>query len=417
MEEKKLTAVLVGIDYSKDYKTAERHLDELEALAATIKITAAEKIIVSLKTPKPRFLIGKGKAEEIKIAAEELEADYIIFDDELSPSQQRNWERFTGKQTADRQEIIINIFSDRAVTKEASLQVELARLSYLLPRLTGAWTHFSKQKGGVSGTRGEGEKQLELDKRIILNRISRLKKELESVEKQRNAQRKLRRRRNIASCSIAGYTNAGKSTLLNRLTLSNTEANNRVFDTLDPATRKMKLPGGKELLLTDTVGFIRKLPHELVEAFKSTLEEAVLSDLIILLLDGSDPEVLSHYKTSVNVLKSTGAGEKPVLIVVNKTDSESNTFPGNMLEAEFRDAVFISAKTGSNMDLLLNKIEEILARGEKELSLKIPLSKYNIIAKIKSSGTIHKEEYVDNTVLINASVPKSLASGLKKYLV
>ncbi len=185
---------------------------------------------------------------------------------------------------------------------------------------------------------------------MILHDISKLKKELKSVEKQRRTQRKLRENRNTASCSIAGYTNAGKSTLLNRLTLSEVDANNRVFDTLDPSTKKMKLPGGKEVLLTDTVGFIRKLPHQLVEAFKSTLEETVLSDLIILLLDGSDPEVLSHYKTSMEVLSEIGAADKPILKVINKTDSESDPFMRHRLESEFEDAVFISAQTGDNID-------------------------------------------------------------------
>ncbi len=417
MEEKKPTAVIVGIDYSRESETVKRHLDELEALSETIGIETVEKIIAPLKNPTPRYLVGTGKAEEIRFAAEEHDADYIIFDDELSPSQQRNWERFTSRQTADRQEIIINIFSDRAATKEASLQVELARLSYSLPRLTGAWTHFSKQKGGVSGTRGEGEKQLELDRRMILHRISRLKKELKSVEKQRTTQRKLRKTRNTASCAIAGYTNAGKSTLLNRLTLSDVDANNRVFDTLDPATRKMKLPGGKEILLTDTVGFIRKLPHQLVEAFKSTLEETVLSDLIILLMDGSDPDVFSHYRTSMEVLTEIGASDKPVLKVINKTDSKSDSFLRHRLENEFSDAVFISARTGENMDLFLGKIESILNRKEKRVRLEIPLEKYSIIAGIKSSGTVYHEEYLDNSVIIEASIPESLSGKLDQYSI
>ena len=410
-------AVLVGIDFNRDPETVRRHLDELEALAGTLGIETAEKIVAPLKTPHSRFLLGKGKAEEIKYAADAADADIIIFDDTLSPSQQRNWEQMTGKQTADRQEIIINIFFDRAATKEASLQVELARLSYSLPRLTGAWTHFSKQKGGVSGTRGEGEKQLELDKRMVLNRISRLKKELSAVEKQRSTQRKLRKNRKTASCSIAGYTNAGKSTLLNRLTFSDVEANNRLFDTLDPATRKMKLPGGKEILLTDTVGFIRKLPHQLVDAFKSTLEETVLSDLIILLLDGSDPEVISHYKTSMEVLSEIGASEKPVLIAVNKTDSETDPFLRHRLESEFENAVFISAKTGKNIDLFLQKIEEILNSSEKIINFKIPLDKFSILAKIKSAGTVYKEEYLEDCIMIEASVPDSLAGQLNQYSI
>ena len=417
MEENKETAILVGIDYNRDPETVKRHLDELEALAGTIGIITLDKIIAPLKSPSPRFLVGTGKAEEIRLTAENHDADFIIFDDELSPSQQRNWETFTMRQTADRQEIIINIFSDRAATKEAALQVELAQLSYSLPRLTGAWTHFSKQKGGVSGTRGEGEKQLELDRRMILHRINKLKKELKSVEKQRSTQRKLRKNRKTASCSIAGYTNAGKSTLLNRLTLSDVDANNRVFDTLDPATRKMKLPGGKEVLLTDTVGFIRKLPHQLVEAFKSTLEETVLSDLIILLMDGSDPEVLSHYTTSMEVLSEIGAAEKPILKVVNKTDSESDPFLRHRLESEFEDAVFISAQTGENIDLFLQKVEDILKSGEKILRLEIPLEKYSLIAKIKSTGTVYKEEYLDNSVFIEASVPESLAGKLNQYSI
>jgi len=417
MEEINEKAVLVGIDLNRDPETVKRHLDELEALIATLDIDTAEKIIAPLKKTHAPFLIGKGKVEEIKYIAEELQADHIIFDDSLSPSQQRNWEEYTSLKTADRQEIIINIFSERAVTKEASLQVELARLSYSLPRLTGAWTHFSKQKGGVSGTRGEGETQLELDKRMVLNKIGKVKKDLIAVKKQRTTRRKLRAGTRVSSCSIAGYTNAGKSTLLNRLTLSDIDANDRVFDTLDPSTRKMKLPGGKEVLLTDTVGFIRKLPHQLIEAFKSTLEETALSDLIILLMDASDPEVLSHYRTSMEVLTEIGAAEKPILKVFNKTDSCSDPFMIHRLENEFDDAIFISARTGENIDLFLQEIENIINSSEKVKILKIPIDKYSLVVRIKSSGTVYEEEYLDDCVIIKASLPDDLAGKLDQYSI
>ncbi len=416
-EEKNEKAVIIGIDLNRDRDTVRNHLNELEALLETLGISTAEKVIAPLKKTHAPFLVGKGKVDDIKNIALESESSYIVFDDSLSPSQQRNWEKYTGIRTSDRQEIIISIFSERAVTREASLQVELARLSYALPRLTGAWTHLSKQRGGVSGNRGEGEKQLELDRRIVLNRISRLKNELETVEKQRSTRRKQRSINNLPSCSIAGYTNAGKSTLLNRLTLSDVDANDRVFDTLDPSTRKMKLPGGKEILLTDTVGFIRKLPHQLIEAFKSTLEETALSDIIVLVMDGSDPEVLSHYRASVEVLDEIGASEKTVLQVFNKIDKDTDPFLLHRLENDFENAVFISARTGKNIDKLLKKIEELINQGQKTMQMKIPLSKYNIISLIKSSGTVIEEKYIDNHVIIKATLPGSIAGKLDQYSI
>ncbi len=359
-------AWLVGINLhdsktsgsSNEKQDIESHLDELSSLLKTLGAETEGKTVVSLKKHSPSFLIGKGKMEEIISNASESESSLIVFDDDLSPSQQKNWENISKKRVIDRREVIINIFAERAKTKEASLQVELAYCKYRLPRLTGAWKHLSRQRGGRYGTKGAGEKQIEIDRRFFLKRIAVLKKELKDIEKQRNTRRKLRGNREVFSCAIAGYTNTGKSTLLNRLTGANVSANNRLFDTLDPVTRKMHLPDGKEIVITDTVGFIRKLPHQLIEAFKSTLEETVFADIVILLLDASSSEVKSHYQTSIDVLNEIGVDKEKIMVVFNKTDLCSDPFSLSILKQEFDDSLFISALNGENIDTFISEIEK-----------------------------------------------------------
>ncbi|RQW03898.1 MAG: GTPase HflX, partial [Calditrichaeota bacterium] len=301
-------AFLVGInEQQEELADSNYHLEELHNLVDTMGIEPVSSIMVKLREKNSRYLIGKGKMEEIGEMAEECRADLIIFDCQLSPSQQRNLEQYYNIAVIDRQEVIIDIFADRASTKEAVLQVALARMKYSLPRLTRAWTHLSKQKGGVRGTRGKGETQLESDRRLVMNRITTLKKELEKVKKNRDVQRKKRLERPVPSISIVGYTNAGKSSLLNLLSDADVLTEDKLFATLDPTTRKIKLEGGREIILTDTVGFIRKLPHDLVDAFKSTLEEAVHADIILHVVDVSNHEYEDHIKVTEEVLADLGA--------------------------------------------------------------------------------------------------------------
>ncbi|MFA7231970.1 MAG: GTPase HflX, partial [Victivallaceae bacterium] len=290
-------AILVGVhDTQTTPSEAREHLEELEELVTNLNIGIIDRLLVNLKTPQSQYYVGSGKAQEIFDLIEELNADCLIFDGELSPSQQRNWERFTKICVIDRQEVILDIFAERASTRESVLQVELARMQYYVPRLTRAWTHLSRQKGGNKGTRGEGEKQIEADRRLVKDRIKFLQLELQEVRKQRDTQRKNRDRNEIPHAAIVGYTNAGKSSLLNKLSGANVLVEDKLFATLDPTTRKILLPSKQPLLLTDTVGFVRKLPHNLVEAFKSTLEEAVLADFLILVLDISSPYVEEHWE-------------------------------------------------------------------------------------------------------------------------
>ena len=282
-------ALLVGIQQPKmTRQESEYLLEELTELTCNLDIPIGERMIVNLRKPTPAFLVGKGKLEEIIDLVHEKNIDVIIFDEELSPAQQRNWERESKICVIDRQEIIIDIFSERAHTKEASLQVSLARMEYSLPRLTRAWTHLSRQRGGGTGARGQGETQLEADRRMINDRISNVKKELKEVIKHRLVQRSKRLRKPVPTVSIVGYTNAGKSSLLNSLTHSDALAADKLFATLDPTTRRLDLDNSQHVLLTDTVGFVRRLPHRLVDAFKATLEEAVVADLLIHLIDVSN---------------------------------------------------------------------------------------------------------------------------------
>ena len=300
-------------------ETAQSLLAELEDLVETLGVPISDRMMVPMREIHARYLLGTGKADEItkRIQAEGIDA--LIFDNELTPSQQRNWEALTKVAVLDRQEVILDIFAQRAQTHEARLQIELARLEYALPRLTRAWGHLVRQGGGI-GAKGEGESQLEQDKRRIRVAIGRLKVELEKVRSARSTQRKDRKRAPVPNAAIVGYTNAGKSSLLRRLTGADVLIEDKLFATLDTTTRKVALPNNQPLLLTDTVGFVRRLPHRLVESFRATLEESVLSDFLIHVLDASQPEVLTFYATTMKVLADLGAEEKRMILVFNKID-------------------------------------------------------------------------------------------------
>ena len=314
-------AFLISYIHSeKERLAADSLLDELDELTKNLGIGVVGRRIIRIRKTSPRFILGKGKVEEVLEILKQCNADVLIFDNEISPAQQRNWETESKILVIDRHEIILDVFAERAQTKEAKLQVKLARLEYSLPRLRRAWTHLSRQRGGGVTQRGEGEAQIELDQRMVRDHIAATRKEILQVSKQRQTGRSRRQKLPLPSVAIVGYTNAGKSTLLNQMTGSSAIAEDKLFATLDPTSRRLKLPKGRILVLTDTVGFIRKLPHRLVDSFKATLEEALVADLIIHLVDLSSPEYEAHMETTQNVLHELGAAENPVLTVFNKID-------------------------------------------------------------------------------------------------
>ncbi|MBO5723969.1 MAG: GTPase HflX, partial [Lentisphaeria bacterium] len=315
----------------------------------------------------------------------------------LGPAQQRNIEKFCKMQVYDRQEVILDIFASRAATREAVIQVELARNRYYLPRLAGAWSHLSRQQGGAIGSRGAGEKQIEYDRRMVKRKIASLEEELALVRKQRTTQRKSRMRGDVANCAIIGYTNAGKSTLLNALTNAGVLSEDKLFATLDPTTRKMTLPDKTELLLTDTVGFVRKLPHSLVEAFKSTLEEALLADFLLLVLDVSSPYVHSHWETTLAVLEELGAGDKELVAVFNKSDLLGDDLVAlAKVRALAPEGILISSTRKSNFDLLCQKLSLLARRKNQRMQLCIPPDRQDLIALLHARGKIHESRWEED---------------------
>ncbi len=412
-------SLLIGIqEENESYENAVSHLAELQSLADTMGIPAVETMMVRLRKPHPRYLIGTGKVEEIEETAKNCQADLIIFDYDLSPSQQRNLERDINITVIDREEVILDIFADRASTREAVLQVALARMQYSLPRLTRAWTHLSRQRGGAKGTRGKGETQLESDRRMVLSKISSLKKELEQVRKNREVQRKKRRSLPVPTLSVVGYTNAGKSSILNLMTNADVLAEDKLFATLDPTSRRVTLPGGREIVITDTVGFIRKLPHSLIEAFKSTLEEAVLSDAIIHVIDASNPEWPHHKQVTEEVLNELGAGDKPVLLVFNKMDMLED--PGSFrhfMGREGTHAVFMSARTGEGREELEKGLNAVLEAELPVKTLLIPHDKWDIVAYVRRNSVVISESYVDQGVQLEVILSEKDQNMLQSYIL
>ncbi len=411
-------AFLVGIkERGESDEDAQEHLEELESLVDTMGIGVVSTDIAIIREPNPKFYIGAGKLEEIIEKAKSARADLIIFDAELSPRQQRNIEEFSGVTVIDRQEVILDIFADRASTKEATLQVQLARLEYSLPRLTRAWTHLSRQRGGAKGNRGKGETQLESDKRMVLRYITSLKKEIQEVKKNRLLLRKKRADRPVPSAAIVGYTNAGKSSLLNFLTGSNVLAEDKLFATLDPTSRKISLPGGREFILTDTVGFIRKLPHDLIDAFKSTLEEAAFADFIIHVLDITNPNVMHHQKVTLDVLEDLGIKNKKIITVLNKIDALKPDTIEEFNLLKFPGAVKISTYTGAGIDDLQNTIHKLLKELNIEVKFSLPLDRWDLLSLLKRESHIVSEEYSGENILVQASVSEKIKNQLSNYII
>ena len=384
-------------------------LDELETLCGTLGLTVVGREMARPREPNPAFLIGSGKARELSDKARSLGAHTIIFDDPVSPSQQRNWEKLSDLAVIDRQEVILDIFAQHARTNEALLQVELARANYSLPRLKRRWTHLNRQRGmaGGMGMRGEGEQQIELDSRIVRMKIAKLKTQLAEVQRHREVQRLQRLRKPVPTAAIVGYTNAGKSSLLNAMTGAGVLVADKLFATLDPTVRKFGLPGGQTILLSDTVGFIRKLPHLLVEAFKSTLEETRLTDIIVEVLDISAPGMEERHDTTMNVLKEIGADYRNSLLVLNKFDKLVDETERLRVMRRFPEGIPCSALTGEGLAGLASELEKACVSSWIETELLIPHNRHDALARIREAGSIISESYQEDGAHIHMRIPKA----------
>ncbi len=418
MEKELERAILVGLSaesMDERDRSTDESMDELEALLSTAGGICCGKMLQQKKTPDPRSYIGSGKVSELKELLKAQECSLAVFDNELSPSQTRALEDDLGVHVVDRTQLILDIFAKRARTREGRLQVELAQYKYLLPRLTGMWTHLVRQtaSGGSSpiGTRGPGETQLETDRRHIRRKIQKLTEELDEVRRIRSTQRRQREKNGISVVALVGYTNAGKSTLLNRLTDSDVPANNRLFDTLDTTTRRLTLAPGQEVLLSDTVGFIRKLPHNLVEAFKATLEELKYADVLLHVIDVSNSEYELQADVVRRLIYELGASETPCIEVYNKAD----VYPHPGLIPAGENKVSISAKTGEGTDRLISMIGEVLGKGRKHLMLKIPYSDGAITELLHREAEVLSLEYGEGGIEAEVIIKPELWGRVKPY--
>jgi GTP-binding protein HflX len=390
-------------------------MEELERLAETAGAQVVGRYTQQLKSITPATLMGRGKVDEIKNGAGELDADLVIVDEDLTPAQQRNLETAFKIRVIDRSQLILDIFAQRARSNEGKLQVELAQLDYLLPRLTRQWTHLSRLGGGI-GTRGPGETQLEVDRRRIRERINHLKRRLKTVERTRTLQRKERDEVPFATVALVGYTNAGKSTLMNTLTRAGMLVEDKLFATLDPTTRALRLPNGDKVMIIDTVGFINKIPHSLIEAFKSTLEEVKSANLLLHLIDMTNPLFDEHVRVIEDVLKEIGAGDIPTVLVPNKTDAVS-ALPLHALNSEHAEGVCpISALTGAGIDRLLELVGAILDRGKEQLRACFKPPQAGLLSLLRERGRIVQETYEDGQVCVTAWVTPKLAGQIRKLL-
>jgi GTPase len=410
-------AFLVGVQTDTVPKAeAESLLVELGGLSSTLGLEVAGRMSVRVRERTAALLLGSGKADEICAAAKAEDADSIVFDHQLSPTQQRNWEELSGLKAYDRSELIIRIFASRARTKEAALQVELAQLEYSLPRLAHSYDTLSRQRGGRYGTKGSGEQKIELDRREIEHRIHEIKEELKTVRRSRDVQRSRREKASVPRAAIVGYTNAGKSSLLNALAGADVLAQDKLFATLDPTTRKMSLRRGGSLLLTDTVGFVRNLPHHLVEAFKATLEEAAQADLLVEVVDVSDPEAELHMAATDKVLQEIGAGEVPRVLALNKTDLVQDPLSLDLWRGRKPEGVICSIKTGAGLAELSAAVEDRLTASSGELRLRIPDAEYASVALLHREASVLEESHDGEATLLRARVPERLRSRFEAYL-
>jgi GTP-binding protein HflX len=419
-------ALLVGTYLGATEKIeTEEQLSELENLAITYGLDPVQKLMAPVRAIESSTYIGKGKVEEIRLLCIEKAIDIVIFDDEISPQQQRNLESGLEKPVIDRTELILGVFAQRAHTREARIQVELAASRYQFPRLTRLWTHLSRQKTGGGGgkgggggfLKGEGEKQIEIDRRILKHEIAKLQAEIKDVRKIRETQRGARKRSGIPIFAIIGYTNAGKSTLMNALTEADVFVEDKLFATLDTTTRKYTLPNSQEILLVDTVGFIRKLPHLLVAAFKSTLEEAVEADILLHLIDVSNPQALQQAEATFAVLKELKAEKHPMITVLNKIDRCENRLMIERMRIMFPKTVEISATEQTGFDRLLELMIREISQLRKIVYLRIPQSEYPLVSEIMQEGKVHSIEYDENDILLEVEISQSLERKVAPFMV
>ena len=414
---KKERAVLAGLSAAsmdEHERSTDISMEELAALVETAGGEAVAMLIQNRPTPEPRSFIGDGKVQEMKQLIEANDCDLAVFDNELSPSQMRVLSEDLGVKVLDRSGLILDIFAQRAQTREGQLQVELAQYKYLLPRLTGMWTHLVRQtaSGGSSpiGTRGPGETQLETDRRHIRRKIQKLEEELAAVRKVRSTQRRRREKNAMPVVALVGYTNAGKSTLLNCLTGSDIPANDRLFDTLDTTTRRLRIDESTEVLLSDTVGFIRKLPTHLIEAFKATLEELSFADLLLHVIDISNPEWEEQARVVNELIRQLGAEGTPCLRVFNKCDRYIGILPHG------EDVICISAKSGEGADRLVQKLSQLLDRGKKQVTLLLPYAAGGLLDSLNREAKVLRTEYTDNGIEVEAVVQPDLFGRVKQYI-
>ena len=416
-ENKRERAILAGLaaaSMDERERSSDVSMEELAALVETAGGEVVVTLIQSRPTPEPRSFLGDGKVREMKELIEANDIDLAVFDNELSPSQHRVLSEELGVKVLDRSGLILDIFAQRARTREGQLQVELAQYRYLLPRLTGMWTHLVRQtaSGGSSpiGTRGPGETQLETDRRHIRRKIQKLEEELAEVRRVRGTQRRRREKNAMPMVCLVGYTNAGKSTLLNCLTGADIPANDRLFDTLDTTTRRLKIDETTEILLSDTVGFIRKLPTHLIEAFKATLEELSFADVLLHVIDLSNPEWEEQARVVDELIAQLGAAETPCLRVYNKCDRYFGILPHG------EDVVCLSAKSGEGADALVGKLSEMLGRGKRHVTLAIPYASAGLIDTLQREAAVLNTEYTEEGIAVEAVVPAELFGRVKAYI-
>jgi GTP-binding protein HflX len=404
-------AVLVGVDRPHAPIPVAESLAELRGLADTAGLVTVGEVSQVLRRAHPATFVGAGKVQDVHALVGAERADVVVFDDPLTPAQQRNLEKALGCKVIDRSALILDIFAQRARSLEGKLQVELAQLQYLLPRLTRQWTHLSRQRGGGVGTRGPGETQLEVDRRRVRERIAQLRRRLLDVERTRGLHAAERRATPAPTVALVGYTNAGKSTLMNALTRAGVLVEDRLFATLDPTVRRLRLPDGLTVLLADTVGFIHKLPHQLVQAFKSTLEHVRTADLLLHIVDASHSGWLEHMRVTDEVLTEIGAGDVPRIVVMNKMDRVT---PEEAPTRRVEDAVRVSAVTGQGLDALGTRIERALAARLQRVRWELPAARGDLLSLLRRTGRILEESYHDGVVRVTAVVPPNVAGRVLK---